>query len=326
MSEFRRKKVVVLGGGNGSATTLRALKRHTDLFEIYGVITMSDSGGSSGRLRAEFNTLPAGDILRAILASSKYAYNEVLKPLFYKKRFVGAGKLADHNLGNLFLVLASEYNGGDFMSAVRALHQAVEAQAVVYPVTLERTDLVAELENGVIVRGEAVIDRPTYDRSLKIKRVWLEPAGQGYSDAMRAIEQADYIILGPGSLYCSIVAALLPAGIQEAIGRSRAKLIHIVGNKYELDGETGPTELCTFLWTLEEYLPRKIDTVIFNTVQLNKEQQAYYDEKGWALLRYNPEQVKKSDVIGQPFERPTGGLSADRLGMILRKELSGVKH
>jgi len=313
-------KVVVIGGGNGSATTLRALKHHRDVFDIFAVISMSDSGGSSGRLRAEFDTLPPSDIMRAICALSPNHYKEIMKPMFYGNRFAGAGKLDGHNLGNLFLVLAANY-AGNFMDAIKALHQAVDAVGAVYPATLDQNDLVAELDNGQIVRTEAAIDRPTYARSFKIKKVWLEPEARAYLGAIKAIEAADIIILGPGSLYSSVIASVLPAGIGEAIGRSKARLIHIVGNKYEIDGETGPTELTQALWTLEEYLPRKIDTVIFNTWELTEEQVKYYREKRWALMKYNPEFVKKSHVIGAPFERNTGGLSATKLGLILRKYL-----
>src|SRR3989338_10367595 len=179
--QITKKRVVAIGGGNGSAIALEALKQHRDIFDISAVISMSDSGGSSGRLRQEFNTLPPGDILRAILSLSLSDY-PVLRKIFYSNRFSGAGKLAEHNLGNLFLTLAGKY-AGDFMSAVRALEQSVEAVGHVYPATLDQTDLCVELENGQIIKTEAAIDMPNYDRSLKIKKAWLEPAWQIYSEA-----------------------------------------------------------------------------------------------------------------------------------------------
>src|SRR3989339_860667 len=116
-----KKKVVVIGGGNGSAISIVALKQNLDLFDISAVISMSDSGDSSGRLREEFNTLPPGDIMRAVLALSKYDY-PLLKQIFFRNRFSGAGKLDGHNLGNLALILGEKYDG-DFMSAIRALEQ-----------------------------------------------------------------------------------------------------------------------------------------------------------------------------------------------------------
>lgn len=311
-----------MGGGNGTATVLRGLKQFPTVFEISAVVSMSDSGGSSGKLREEFKTLPAGDVLRAVLSLSIYDYKTVLKPLFYKKRFKDVGKLDGHNLGNLFLILAQNYNGSDFLSAVRALEQAVEAAGTVHPATLENSDLVAELEDGKIVKTEAKIDRPDWGWDNTIKKVWLEPDVQANPGALKALEEADYIILGPGSLYCSVIAATLAGGIKEAISRSKARLIHVVGNKYELDGERGPTSLCTSLWKLEEYLPRKIDMVIFNTMELSDRQRDHYEQKRWELLKYDPGHVKKSLVIGKPFERDSGGLSAIRLGQILKEHLS----
>src|SRR3989338_10719600 len=103
-----KKKIVVIGGGNGSSLCLEALKKHANIFDISAVISMSDSGGSSGKLRKEFNTLPPGDIMRAILSLSKYDY-KILRRIFYKPRFKNTGKLDSHNLGNLFLTLMSQH-------------------------------------------------------------------------------------------------------------------------------------------------------------------------------------------------------------------------
>ena len=211
-------KVVVIGGGNGSSITTQALKQNIKLFDFSTVVTMSDSGGSSGRLREEFKTLPPGDILRAVLAMSVYDY-EILRKIFNKTRFNSVGKLDGHNLGNLFLVLAEQY-GGEYIQVIRALEQAVEAVGRVYPVSLDKTDLVVELDNGKIVKKEGTIDRPDYNKNLKIKRAWLEPEAKIYEEAGRVIKKADYIIIGPGSLYCSIVATLLPVGIKKAIEKS----------------------------------------------------------------------------------------------------------
>ena len=317
-----KRQVVIFGGGNGSATTLRAMKRSADIFNLSAVVSMADSGGSSGRLRQEFNTLPAGDVLRAILALSSYGYRTVLRPMFYKNRFTGLEKLDGHNLGNLFLVLTAQYCGGDFVSAMRALEQAVAAQGTVYPATLDPAHLAAELDNGDIVRTEAALDHPAYDRAHVIKRVWLEPETAAYPGAIRAIEKADFLLFGPGSLYTSVIASLLPRGFKEAMARSKAKTIYIAGNKYELDGETGPTALHDFVSQLEQYLPRPIDAVVFNKVTLTPVQQEHYKEKGWAMIEYDPDRLREYLVYAEPFERQSGGLSADRLGRLLREAMT----
>ena len=312
-----KKHVVVVGGGNGSAIAIVALKQNLDLFDISAVISMSDSGGSSGRLRQEFNTLPPGDILRAILAMSAYDY-KILRKIFYSNRFSGEGKLAEHNLGNLFLAFAGKY-AEDFMSAVRAFEESVEAVGHVYPTTLDQTDLCAELENGQIIKTEAAIDEPNYDRSLKIKRAWLEPAGEVYSEAREAIITADYIILSPGSVYTSVIAAILPAGVKEAIMRSKAKLIFSMGSAYIKDGETGPTTVSDAIRTLEKYLPRKLDLTLFNKNKLSDIQKIAYEKRGWEAFVDDSENQKGMNIVRVDYEKNEGGLCVIKLGKILRE-------
>src|SRR3989339_2031331 len=157
-----KKNVVVIGGGNGSAVCLEGLKTYTNIFDISAVISMSDSGGSSGKLRKEFNTLPPGDIMRAVLSLSKYDYQS-LRKIFYQPRFSGLGKLDTHNLGNLFLTLTIQFTG-NFIHAIEAMSHSVEAKGRVYPVSLENINLVAELENGKVIKTEAFIDNPVYNR------------------------------------------------------------------------------------------------------------------------------------------------------------------
>ncbi len=314
-----KKKIVVIGGGNGSAISIVSLKQNLDLFDISAVISMSDSGGSSGRLRQEFNTLPSGDIMRAVLAMSKYDF-PLLKQIFYRNRFSGVDKLDGHNLGNLFLTLSAQY-GGDFVSAVRALEQSVEAVGRVYPTTLDQTDLCAELENGQIIKTEAVIDKPNYDKSLKIKKVWLEPAGAIYPEAQKALLDADYILFGPGSLYTSIIATILPAGVKEAIMKSKAKLIYAIGGAYIKDGETGPTAVSEVVHALEKYLPRSLDLVVFNNAKLSNVRQEIYEKRGWALIMDDMSNQKGMNIIKMDYEKNDGGLCSIKLGKILKSIL-----
>src|SRR3989339_720865 len=293
---MKKKSVVVIGGGNGSSITIRALKDNKDVFDISAIISMTDSGGSSGRLRTELDALPPGDILRAVLSMSEfYDYENVLRPL-------------------------AEYSG-DFILGVRALEQAVGAVGKVFPSTTDRADLAAELENGEKIFTEAAIDRPKYDRSIKIKKLSLTAPAKIYPEAAKAIEEADYVIFSAGSLYCSVIATVLPEGFSEVFVNSKAKLVFVAGNKYELDGETGPTRMCDCLWTLEEYLPKKIDKMIFNAHELTGKQKEYYAKKRWGVLDYNPELVRKTTVVGENFERETAGLDPEVLGKIFLREL-----
>ncbi len=312
-----KKKIVVIGGGNGGAKSIRACKTFIDQIELSAVISVSDSAGSSGRLRKEFNTLPAGDILRAVMAMSKYSY-KFLKDIFYKNRFENTGKLDKHNLGNLFLILGEQYSG-DFVSAVRALEQSLEAQGQVYPATLDQTDLVVEMQNGDVIKGEGEIDRPDADFGNKIKKAWLDPEGKIYNGAKKVIEEADYILFGPGSLYCSIVATILPVGVKEAIEKSKAKLVYIPGNAYEMTGEAGPEKLSDFVKELQNYLPKKIDHVVHNNCRLNEKQLEWYTEKQWTTFEVDSENIPEYNVVSGCYEEEKfAGLSSDKLGAILQ--------
>lgn len=311
-----KKRVVVIGGGNGSAISLRALKKYAESFDISAVISVSDSGGSSGKLREEFHTLPTGDIMRAVLALSWYDY-AILKKIFYENRFSGVGKLTVHNVGNLFLTLAQQY-GGDMISGIRALSQAVESVGYVYPATLAYTHLNVRLANGQIVRTEAAIDVPKYDLSLRIKDAWLDPDGDAYSQATQTIRGADYLILGPGSLYTSVIAALLPRGLNGAIADSKAKIVFVAGNAYHIHGETGPHKLSEFVRELQEYVPRRIDCVVCNTHPLDDVQRKNYAKQDWQVFEQDPQNLADYAFIGRPFEEAEGGLSSELLGDILK--------
>jgi len=314
-----KKKVVVLGGGNGSAAVLVALKQNIEKYDVTAVIAMSDSGGSSGKLRKEFGVMPPGDILRAVLALSKYDYR-ILKKIFHTNRFSMSGKLDKHNLGNIFLTLATQYSG-DFLKTVQALSESVEALGQVLPNTMHPNDLVAKLNNGKKIKTEAAIDEPTYDRKLKIVEVFLEPKVKAYSESVEAIKRADYIIFSPGSLYTSLIAALLPEGIRAAIGKSKAKLIFAVGNAFHPQGETGPEDVKGAVEALQKYLPRKLDVVLHNNHQFTVLEKKKYQEKKWGVLKNNSRDIKDIKLFSFDYERTGGGLCSIKLGKMFKKIL-----
>jgi uncharacterized cofD-like protein len=303
----RAQRIVVIGGGNGSAIALRAL-RHIGLREnLSAIIAVSDSGGSSGILRRDFHTLPPGDVLRAVLALSRYDY-DFLKDLFYASRFSDLGILSGHNVGNLFLAGAAQYANAA-VPAIRALEKAVGAEGRVYPATLADVTLMTELTNGDIVKGEHEIDVPTHDRSCRIARAWLEPNASAYEDAMRVIREADAIILGPGSLYTSIIAALLPVGIGGAIRLSPAKIIHIAGSMYRITGETGPTTLSESVRELQAYVPRHIDTVLYHAQTAS----------GEGRVRMDADALEGYHLVEADLEQAPGEYDTVRLGDALRR-------
>ncbi len=312
----QKKKIVILGGGNGGSISIRAMKQFPQEYSISAIIAMSDSGSSSGKLRHELGVLPPGDILRAILAMSKYEY-DLLKRIFYDTRYSEHGKLQGFGVGHLFLALVEKYNGG-VTDGIRALAQAVDAVGPVFPVTLEQSDLCVELSDGSMVKGEHEIDRPTYDRSKKILRAWLEPQPVMYDRAVREVREADSIIIGPGSFYTSIIATLLPSGMKEALGQSKAKFIFVSGNAIELVGETGPTSISEIVEMLHSYLPRPVDVVISNITELDHGQKKYYEEKGWGRILVDSEKVSVP-VVSSPFELPQGGLDSLKLGRLIHE-------
>lgn len=313
----KNKKIVVIGGGNGSAVVLVSLKKYLYRLSLSAVISMSDSGGSSGKLRKELHTLPPGDIMRAVLALSQYDYL-MLRQIFYQPRFSCSGKLKNHNLGNLFLTLIAKYCG-NFIQALNALSESVGAQGQVLPVTTKSVDLVAELENGQVVKTESFIDNPKYNYGDKIKKVWLEPKCAIYKPIAKIIKAADDIILSPGSLYTSIIATLLPQGMYNAIKSSSAKLIYIAGNAYRIDGEKGPEKLSDFVIQLEKYLPRQIDYVIHNSHKPKGKEVFFYKNRKWNLFEFDKNNLITHNIISQDLERHGGGLCDIKLGQLLNK-------
>ena len=313
-----KKKITIVGGGNGTAIGICALKKFNDRYDLSAVVSVVDSGGSTGRLRQEFGVLPPGDLMRGVLAMSPYDYH-TLRQIFYKNRFKDTGKLDKHNLGNLFLTLSAQY-AGDFLAALRALSQAVQACGPVYPVSLDNLTLCVRLTDGTVVKTEALIDEPRYDRSLKIKEAWLEPAGKVYEPAARVLGRADYIVFVLGSLYTSVIPNLLVGGVKEVLSRSTAKIVTVVGNAYEARGETGPTTLSGMITHLERYLPRPIDVIVCNNAKLNQQQKSRYQEKNWALFDQDVDMITAPRRCAQDnFEKEEGGLDAEKLGTVLAK-------
>src|SRR5712691_10259079 len=230
--------LVALGGETGLSTLLAGLKRlvgerESDgawLESLSAIVTVSDDGGSSGRLREELQMLPPGDIRNCMIALSE---DSSLISRLFRHRFRGTGELGGHSFGNLFLAALTEVTG-DFVEAVRLSSEVLASRGHIYPATINDVRLVAELEDGSAVRGETQI---TASRS-RISRLRLEPEQcLPLPDALAAIRSADVITVGPGSLYTSILPNLLVARVADAVGKSRAIKIFVT-NLMTQPGET----------------------------------------------------------------------------------------
>jgi uncharacterized cofD-like protein len=265
VSKTSRLRVITIGGGSGQYALLSGLRDMASIL-ITAIVSMMDSGGSTGRLRDELGTLPPGDILKCILALSPHqdAARNLLQKRFQKDR-----RLRGHNAGNMLLTMLSRYTGS-FPSGVNALAEILDTRGTILPVTTDRATLVAELTDGTRIYGEGAIDMPRGHQREKIKDVFLVPHHSDkihvYPPVIEAIMGADFIILGPGDLFTSIIPNLIVPGVNTALQNTSAKLIYIVNvmTKY---GETQNFQCWDFVRNLESFMGRTLNAVIYNNMQ-----------------------------------------------------------
>jgi uncharacterized cofD-like protein len=293
------KRVVVIGGGTGVYTVLSGLKGND--FHLSAIVSMADNGGSTGQLREEFGVLPPGDIRRALISLSD---SEVMLAKLFNYRFEEGNSLAGHSLGNL-LITALERITGSFDQAIKEAVKILNVSGDVIPVTLQNSQLCAELENGEIVKGETNIDVPKHDGTLKIKRIFLDPSVQINPDAIKAIEQADIVVLGPGDLYTSILPNLVVEGMVEAIKNTTAKKVYIV-NVMTKFGETNGFAASDFVREIEQYLGKDIlDYCVVNTSHPSSELLEKYQEYKDELVKFDAENFEHitAKIISGDFIR-----------------------
>lgn len=228
--------IVAIGGGTGLSAMLRGLKLHTE--NITAVVSVADDGGGSGVLRRELHMLPPGDIRNCILALSK---TEPVMEKLLQYRF-SVGSLAGQNFGNLFLAAMNEIFDGDFVTAVENVSSVLKVRGKVLPVTATDVELVAEMENGQTVRGESAIGKAVQTCGCRISRVRLEAKQPDQAicvvpEVQEAVAKADLIVLGPGSLYTSVLPNLLVSGLTDSIRAAKAPVVYI-NNIMTQPGET----------------------------------------------------------------------------------------
>lgn len=271
MSHAVEPRVVALGGGTGLSTLLRGLKRHTG--SITAIVTVTDDGGSSGRLRAEMGVLPPGDIRNCLVA---LADAEPLMKQLFDYRFNSEGPLSGHNFGNLFIAAMSEIMG-DFELAVKESSRVLLVRGEVLPATLDDCILGALLSDGREVLGETLVGTST----SRIDRVFLRPAGpKPLPEALRAISEADAIVLGPGSLYTSVMPNLLVDGMADAIASSKAVKIYVCNVMTE-PGETQGYAAQDHLAAIFHHAgPNVVDWIIINDAPISDGMMRKYSYEG----------------------------------------------
>jgi len=279
-------RIVAIGGGTGLSTLLRGLKEHTS--NITAIVTVTDDGGSSGRLQKEFGMLPPGDIRNCLVA---LADAEPLMQRLFQYRFqAGGDALRGHSFGNLLIAAMLDITGGDFEKAVREASRVLAIRGRVLPSTLSHVRLAAELADGTIVEGETNISRATQP----IERVFLsDPEAEPLDEAIEAIRTADAILIGPGSVYTSVIPNFLVRGIAEAVARSPALKIYIC-NVMTQPGETSGFSASDHVRAIEQQAQRRVfDYVLLNQEHPHEELLARYAEANSYFVHPDVDRIRQ---------------------------------
>ncbi|NTV53411.1 MAG: uridine diphosphate-N-acetylglucosamine-binding protein YvcK [Candidatus Firestonebacteria bacterium] len=278
-----------MGGGTGLPTLLSGLKEYTA--NLSAIVTMADDGGSSGRLRREYRVLPPGDLRNCLIAM---ADTGPLMSELFQHRFKGRGAgIEGHSFGNLFITAMAEVTG-DFYSGIKAASRVLAVSGQVLPVTVDSVTLEAELVDGTVVSGESRIGQSRQ----RVRRLRLVPPDVSPAPETReVIGQADAIILGPGSLYTSILPNLLVPGIMDEIAAAPAVKIYVC-NLMTQPGETDRMSVADHVRTLLEHTrPDLIQYVLVNTEVPSKELQARYAEMGAVPVMATDADVEELDRL-----------------------------
>lgn len=290
----RGPRVVVIGGGTGLSNLLKGLKNFTN--NITAIVTVGDDGGSSGRLRQEMGVLPPGDIRNCITA---LADEERLVTELFRYRFQSGQGLEGHSFGNLFLTALCAITNNDMLEAVRVASRVLNSCGQVLPATLANVSLIAEMADGRVVKGESQIT----DANGKILRLRCEPTNpRSTPEAINAILSAELIILGPGSLYTSIIPNLLIQGIPEAIRDARAKKIYVC-NVMTQKGETTDYSVADHVEAILSHMSvpprggfRYMNAVLINDEMPSASAREAYAQAGCAPVRFDPERLRELTV------------------------------
>ncbi len=295
---MKKKKIVVIGGGTGTAVVLSGLKQHPQL-ELTAIVVVSDDGGSTGRLRDEFGFLPAGD-LRQCLAALATGDNESLIRDILLYRFSEQSSLAGHNLGNLILTALEDLAQQRKDSPARAIEIAsriFEIAGKVYPISEHPADLVIDYANQQQVIGEKNLDNPDLG-GQKIKKISFKKTQKIYKRAAQAIVEADLVVLGPGDLYASLLANTLATGFAQALQSNQkngGKFIYVL-NLMTHFTQTHQMTALDHLLEVKKYCKRLPDYILLNNEEIKpKVLKHYASQNEWPVLD-DLNQAKKQEA------------------------------
>jgi uncharacterized cofD-like protein len=327
--------VVAIGGGTGLSTLLRGLRRHVSvpgqtstepgpISDLAAVVTVTDDGGSSGRLRKGFNMLPPGDLRNCMVALSE---EEDLLTRLFSHRFQGGDALKGHSFGNLFVAALTEITG-DFGQAIQLASRILATRGRIYPVTTANATLVARMEDGSLVRGETNI---TASKSRIVELMLDPPDAAPLQETLDAIERANLITVGPGSLYTSLITNLLVDGIPEALAAARGVRVYICNLMTQANESLGLTASEHIERIYEHTRAPIFDCALVNTAPFSADTLARYAAQGAAPIVPDIERIQalgvrciagdfasEESVVRHAAGRVTGALLA--LGRTARAE------
>lgn len=306
------KNIVTVGGGTGSYTVLMGLKNIPNT-SLSALVSMADNGGSTGVLMDELGVLPGGDVRQCLVALSEHS-DVVRKLMSY--RFPNGG-LAGHNFGNIFLA-ALEKVTGNFSKGVEVASEILKIKGKVIPITNDSAELCVELSNGKVI-GEDNIQNASLQKD-GLKKISYKTKVSLNEHAKKALLNANFIILGPGNYYCSVVPNLIVDGFKEAIKKSKAKIIFPVNLTNKLEHTKG-WKVSTYVNDIEKYLGKKVDFILVNTEKPTKEQiERYKLEEGEEVLvadDLNDNRVIRASILSHTvYEKAKEDLHPSTKGFI----------
>ncbi|MFN7017822.1 MAG: uridine diphosphate-N-acetylglucosamine-binding protein YvcK [Fimbriimonadales bacterium] len=280
------KRVVVIGGGTGLSTLLRGLKRYTA--NIVAIVTVTDDGGSSGKLRQELGILPPGDIRNCLiaLADAEGAMTALLQHRFKDD----AGNLSGHSVGNLLIAAMTQIKDGDFEQAIQEISKVLAIRGRVLPSTLTHVNLRAEMEDGTCVEGEtAIVEYPARIRRMHL----VPPDAEPPQEALEAIKQADVVVLGPGSLFTSVIPNLLVPKIADALRATDALRVYVC-NVMTQPGETDGFMASDHVRVIEAHAGGRVfDYVLVNNATPTPELMERYRASGQELVQPDIDRIRQ---------------------------------